>query len=118
MFPLILKYAVTSLVIVGVSEISKRNDKLGALVSSLPFVTIMVMIWLHLERQGSQKIGSHAYYTFWYVLPTLPMFLLMPRLMTRGTNFWVALVLCAALTFLCFGLTALVARRFGVNLMP
>ena len=118
MFPLIIKYAVTSLVIVAVSEIAKRSDKLGALLSSLPFVTIMVMIWLHLERQGSQKIGSHAYYTFWYVLPTLPMFLLMPRLMTRGVNFWVALVLCAVLTFVCFWLTAQVARRFGVNLMP
>ena len=115
---LVVKYAVTALVIVVVSELAKRGDKLGALVSSLPFVTIMVMIWLHLERQGNQKIGSHAYYTFWYVLPTLPMFLLMPHLMARGTNFWVALLLCAALTFVCFWLTALVARRFGVSLMP
>ena len=61
---LIAKYAVTAFVIVLVSEFAKRSDKLGALISSLPFVTILVMIWLYLEKQGSAKIGNHAYYTF------------------------------------------------------
>lgn len=118
MIILITKYAVTALVIVLVSELAKRSDKLGALISSLPFVTIMVMIWLYLEKQGSQKIGNHAYYTFWYVIPTLPMFLVMPWLMAKGLNFWLALVICAAITIICFLLTAVLAKRFGVNLIP
>lgn len=115
---LVVKYAVTAFVIVLVSEIAKRSDKLGALVSSLPFVTIMVMIWLFVEKQGTPKIGNHAYYTFWYVLPTLPMFLVMPWLLAKGVNFWLALVLCAVVTFVCFVLTALLVRRWGVELMP
>ena len=49
---LITKYAVTAFVIVLVSELAKRSDRMGALVSSLPFVTIMVLVWLHLEKQG------------------------------------------------------------------
>ncbi len=118
MTALIAKYAVTAFVIVLVSEVAKRSDKLGALISSLPFVTILVMIWLYLEKQGSAKIGNHAYYTFWYVIPTLPMFLVMPRLMAKGVNFWLSLAACALLTFGCFVLTALLARRFGVNLLP
>ena len=117
MIILITKYAVTALVIVLVSELAKRSDKLGALISSLPFVTIMVMIWLYLEKQGSQKIGNHAYYTFWYVIPTLPMFLVMPWLMAKGLNFWLALVICAVITAICFLLTAILAKRFGVNLI-
>ena len=115
---LVIKYAVTALVIVLVSEVAKRSDKLGALISSLPFVTLMVMIWLYLEHQGSRKIGNHAYYTFWYVLPTLPMFLVMPWLMAKGVNFWIALAICAAVTMASFVVTALVAKRLGVNLMP
>ena len=78
----------------------------------------MVMIWLYLEKQGSLKIGNHAYYTFWYVIPTLPMFLVMPWFMAKGTNFWAALAACVAVTFVCFVLTALIGRRFGVNLIP
>jgi hypothetical protein len=118
MLMLVIKYAVTASVIVLVSEVAKRSDKLGALISSLPFVTILVMIWLHVERQGCQKIGNHAYYTFWYVLPTLPMFLVMPWLMDKGVNFWLALAICAAVTMICFAATALLAKRFDVNLMP
>lgn len=95
MITIIAKYALTALIIVLVSEVAKRSDKVGALISSLPFVTILAMIWLYVEKQGSQKIGNHAYYTFWYVLPTLPMFLVMPWLMTKGVNFWIALLLCA-----------------------
>src|SRR3989338_2375431 len=115
---LITKYAVTAFMIVLVSEVAKRTDRLGALIASLPLVTILVMVWLHLEKQGNQKIGNHAYYTFWYVLPTLPMFLVMPWLMAKGVNFWVSLGICALVTFGCFVLTALVTRRFGVNLLP
>ncbi|MCX6876722.1 MAG: DUF3147 family protein [Verrucomicrobia bacterium] len=118
MLMLVIKYAVTAAVVVLVSEVAKRSDKVGALVASLPFVTIMVMIWLHVEKQGSQKIGSHAYYTFWYVLPTLPMFLVMPWLMSKGLNFWLALAICAAVTMVSFAVTALLAKRLGVNLMP
>ena len=115
---LITKYAITAFIIVAVSEVAKRSDKLGALISSLPFVTVMVMIWLSLEKQGSQKIDNHAYYTFWYVIPTLPMFLVMPWLMARGFNFWVSLAVCILVTFVCFILIAVIARRFGVNLFP
>jgi hypothetical protein len=115
---LITKYAVTSFVIVLVSEIAKRSDRLGALISSLPFVTIMVMVWMHLEKQDVSKISNHAFYTFWYVLPTLPMFLLMPWLLHKGTGFWWVIFCCALLTFFCFLLTSYVAKRVGVDLLP
>jgi F0F1-type ATP synthase assembly protein I len=115
---LILKYAVTALVIVLVSEVAKRSDRLGALIASLPFVTIMVMIWLHVEKQPTAKIANHAYYTFWYVLPTLPMFLVMPWLLHRGTSFWLALALCVLLTFAAFVAAAYLGKRIGVDLMP
>jgi len=113
---LIVKYAVTALVVVIVSEVAKRSDRLGALIASLPLVTIMVMIWLYVENQGHQKIARHAFYTFWYVMPTLPMFLLMPWLMSKAANFWLSLFLCFILTILSFCLMAWIARRFGVNL--
>ena len=118
MLLIVTKYAVTSLVIVLVSELAKRSDKLGALVASLPIVTIIVMIWLYIEDQGTEKAARHAYYTFWYVLPTLPMFLLTPALLYRGWNFWIALGGGMLLTVICFVVTALISRHLGVSLMP
>ena len=115
---LLTKYAITAFVIVLVSEIAKRSDRLGALIASFPLVTVMVMIWLHVEGQGIAKVANHAYYTFWYVLPTLPMFLLMPWLLHRGTGFWPALAWSALLTMAAFALAAVLCRRIGVDLIP
>jgi hypothetical protein len=115
---LVTKYAVTALIIVVVSEVAKRSDRLGALIASLPFVTVLVMIWLYLEKQGTEKIANHAYYTFWYVLPTMPMFLLMPWLLHKGIGFWPSLLAGILLTFVCFVLAAYILKRWGISLLP
>ncbi len=115
---LISKYLITAFIIVAVSEIAKRNDKMGALISSLPLVTILVMIWLYIENQSIEKIANHAYYTFWYVIPTLPMFLVIPYLLSRGYTFSIALSISIVITLFCFILTAYIAKFFGVDLIP
>ncbi|MEZ5275543.1 MAG: DUF3147 family protein [Opitutaceae bacterium] len=118
MLLLLIKYAVTAFIIVAVSEVAKRADRLGALLAALPLVTIMIMIWLYIEDQEIGKISNHAYYTFWYALPTLPMFLLMPWMLNRGLGFWTSLGASIFLTVLCFVITAYVMKRFGVSLIP
>ena len=114
--PIIIKYLITAAVVVAVSEIAKRSDQLGALVASLPLVTFMVLIWLHLEHQPAEKISNHAFYTFWYVVPTLPMFLVFPYLY-QNFGFWLALGGCAAITVVLFLLWAVALRQFGINLL-
>jgi hypothetical protein len=110
------KYLITAALVVLISELAKRSDRLGGLVAALPVVTILVLIWLRLEGVADAKIANHAWYTFWYVIPTLPMFLAFPALMTR-IGFWPALAASAVLTIVCFGLFALLVRRFGIELL-
>ena len=113
---LITKYFLTSAVVVLVSETAKRSDRLGGLVAALPLVTVLALIWLHVEKQPLDKIANHARYTFWYVVPTLPMFLVFPALLARW-GFWPTLLACAILTVVCFGLFALAVRRLGIELL-
>lgn len=112
---IIVKYLLTAAVVVLVSELAKRSDRLGGLIAALPLITIMSLIWLYLEKQPEQKIANHAWYTFWYVVPTLPMFLAFPWLLAR-LGFWPTLLASAAISLLSFVLFALIARRFGVEL--
>jgi len=112
---LITKYLLTAAVVVLVSELARRSDKLGAFVAALPIVTILVLIWLYVERQPQQKIANHAWYTFWYVIPTMPMFLAFPVLLPR-LGFWPALLACLVITIAAFAVLALVVRRFGIDL--
>lgn len=113
---LIIKYVLTAAVVVLVSEVAKRSDKLGGLVAALPLVTLLALIWLYVEKQPMEKIANHAWYTFWYVVPTLPMFLVFPVLLTR-LGFWPTLGACVVMTAVLFGLFALVMRRYGIDLL-
>ena len=113
---LILKYLVTAGVVVLVSEFAKRSDKLGGLIAALPIVTVLTLIWLYLEQQPASKIANYAYYTFWYVLPTLPMFLLFPYLLPKW-GFVVSLITCVIFTAIVFLLFAFLLKRFGINLL-
>lgn len=113
---LITKYLVTAGVVVVVSEFAKRSDKLGSLIASLPLVTVLALIWLYVEKQPEDKLANHAWYTFWYVLPTLPMFLAFPRLLHRF-GFWPALLTSIAITVVAFICFAWLVRRFGVQLL-
>ncbi len=69
-----------------------------------------------LERQPDKKITNHAFYTFWYVIPTLPMFLIFPWLMPR-LGFWPSLGVCVVVTALSFVGFAFMLKRFGIELM-
>ncbi len=113
---IITKYLLTAAVVVLVSELAKRSDKLGSFVAALPLISLLALIWLYVENQPQEKIANYAWYTFWYVVPTLPMFLAFPALLPR-MGFWLTLLACVALTTICFGVFALVVRRFGIELL-
>ncbi|KPA89374.1 hypothetical protein PF66_04226 [Pseudomonas asplenii] len=113
---LLTKYFVTSAIVVLVSEFARRSDRLGGLVAALPLVTLLTLIWLYYEQQSPEKIANHAWYTFWYVVPTLPMFLVFPLLLVR-LGFWWALLVGILISLAAFLLFALVLRRFGIDLL-
>jgi len=113
---LISKYAITAFMVVLISETAKRSDRFGGLLAALPLVTVLVLIWMKLEGQAQEKIAAHAWYTFWYVVPTLPMFILFPFLYQR-TGFWPTLGIACLITLALFALWALLLKRFGIELM-
>lgn len=113
---IITKYFITAFLVVLISEIAKRSDKLGGLIAALPLVTILTLLWLYFEKQPESKIANHAYYTFWYVIPTLPMFILFPYILPR-LGFWLTILASVFITIICFILFAAILRNFGVELL-
>jgi len=113
---ILTKYCLTAAVVILVSELAKRSDRLGGFVAAIPLVTFLTLIWLYVEHQPQEKIANHAWYTFWYVVPTLPMFLAFPVLLPR-IGFWLTMLASVVITVACFGLFAVLARRFGIELL-
>ena len=112
----IIKLALTALVILVVSEISNRLPLLGSLIASLPLISVLGMIWIFQETKDSQKIITHAEGTFWYVLPSLPMFLVMPWMMKKGVSFYLSLGAGILLTIILYVLMTKLLSRFGLNI--
>ena len=113
---LVVKALLSGLVIAIVSEVAKRSPAFGALIVSLPLVSLMAILWLWHDTGDTTRIANHAEATFWYVLPSLPMFLVLPAMLRAGIGFWPSMGAGCALTIMLYLVTAWSLARFGIDL--
>ena len=116
MYYLAVKAIVSGILIAAASEVAKRYPGFGALIASLPVVSVLGMIWLWHDRPDAMNMAAHAQATFWFVLPSLPLFLLIPVPLRHGIGFWPALAAGCCLTVLLYIAMVLALRRFGIAL--
>ena len=111
----VIKLLISAAIIVAVTEVAKVNATLGGLIKSLPLVSLIALIWVYAETRDTQTIAQLSTSTFWFVLPTLPLFLVLPALLRRGLGFWPSLLTAVLVMLLCYALTMLLLRRSGVT---
>jgi hypothetical protein len=113
---LILKALISGVLVAAVSEVAKRYPGLGGLIASLPLVSVLGMIWLWRDTRDVERLAAHSAGTFWFVLPSLPMFLLIPELLKRGAPFWAALAAGCLLTMGLYAAMIWIGPKFGLRL--
>jgi len=111
-----VKVIVTALVIVLVSEISKRSSFMAAVLVSLPLTSLLSFIWIYVESKDLQKISTLSTDVLLMILPSLLLFIALPLFIKWGMNFWLSLSLSCALTALTYAAYVKVLSRFGVIL--
>jgi hypothetical protein len=116
MWYLAIKAALSGVLIAIISEVAKRNPGVGALIASLPLVSVLGMIWLWRDKPDVENMANHAEATFWFVLPSLPMFLIIPWLMRNGMSFWLSLLIGCLVTIALYSTMATVGPKFGLRL--
>lgn len=107
---------VSGIIVAIVAIIARRYPAMGALVASLPLISILAMIWLWRDTGDTALLAGHVEATFFYVIPSLPMFLLIPLLLRQGINFWASLSAGILLTIILYLITIPIAARFGIKL--
>jgi hypothetical protein len=116
MLYLIVKAVISGILIAVASEVARRWPGWGALIVSLPLVSILAMLWLWRDTHDPVRMAAHVEATFWFVIPSLPMFLLIPMMLRQGYSFWPALLAGCVLTIsLYLGMTWM-GPRFGLRL--
>ena len=116
MLYLAIKAAISGVIVAIVSEVAKRYPGFGALIASLPLVSVLGMMWLWRDKPDIPNMAAHVQATFWFVLPSMPMFLLIPWLLRSGVGFWLALAIGCALTIALYLLMTWIGPRFGLRL--
>lgn len=116
MWYLFIKASLSGILIALISEVAKRYPGFGGLIASLPLVSVLGMVWLWRDKPDLANMAAHAEATFWFVLPSLPMFLLIPLMLRQGMGFWLALVAGCVLTVALYALMVWAGPRIGLRL--
>ena len=116
MLYLIIKAALSGVIVAAVSEIARRYPGWGGLVASLPLTSLLAVIWLWRDSGDSERVAQLAASTFWFVLPSLPMFLVLQWLLRSGLGFWTSIAISMAGTLALYALWFWAAPRLGIKL--
>lgn len=113
---LLAKAALSGVLVLIISEISKRSPSFGGLIASLPLLSVLAMLWLWRETADVERLATHAESTFWFVLPSLPLFLILPALLRHGVTFSLAMTISCLITMALYGIMIWALRHFGIAL--
>lgn len=113
---LILKAAISGVIVAIASEVARRWPGVGGLIVSLPLVSLLAFLWLWRDTGDTERVAQLAQSAFWFFLPSMPMFLVLPALLRSGTGFWIALGLSVALTIALYSAMFWLAPRIGIRL--
>jgi len=108
-----IRWIVSGGLIVGASEVAKKNDLLGALIVSLPLISISAIIWLYNDTADTEKVAEFTTGIFWLVIPSLVLFIALPLLLKREIDFWPALGISCVLTIVAYLVGLKLASQFG-----
>jgi hypothetical protein len=120
---IVIKLIVSAGLIYLVNEIvvTRSRPVIGSLIASLPLVSLITFFWIYFDLKGDpeagmEKLASHSTGVFWFVLPSLPMFLIFPMLLKKGFSFWISIGTCCLITMILYAAMAAILKKFGVTL--
>ena len=112
----LVKIAITTVLIVMIAEIAKRSSFAGALLASVPLISVLAMIWLYVDTKDVAKVSALATSVFWLVLPSLALFVTLPVLLRQGLNFYMSMSISIGITLGCYFLMISLLNHFSVKL--
>ncbi len=113
---LIFKTIISAVIIVAVSEISKRSSLLGAILASLPLVSYLGIIWLYIDTESQAKVAQLSKSVFWMVIPSLSFFIVFPILLKTELNFYLSLVISTVIMVSVYFIMIFILQRIGINI--
>ena len=112
----LVKLVISAVLIVIISEVARRSSFIGAILASIPLVSVLAMIWLYIDTRDIDKVASLSTGIFWLVLPSLALFIALPLLLRHGVEFYLSMGISIVITIACYGLMVLILNQVGIKI--
>ena len=112
----ILKILISAILIALISEVSKRSTFFGAVLASIPLVSVMAMIWLYIDTNDSLQVVQLSKGIFWLVIPSLVLFITFPFFIRLQFSFYTALSAAIFVMVVTYFITIAVLEKFDIHL--
>ena len=116
MLYLTIKAALSGIIVAAVSEIARRYPSWGGLVASLPLTSLLAMLWLYRDSHEPERVAELSLSTIWFIVPSVPLFIVLPLLIRSGVGFWRSMAIVVVGTLGLYALMFWAAPRLGVKL--
>lgn len=116
MLYLVIKAAISGVIVAAVSEIARRYPGWGGLVASLPLTSLLAMLWLFRDTHDAERVAELSVGTLWFILPSIPLFIALPMLIRSGLGFWLSMAIVVAGTLALYALMFWAAPKVGLKL--
>jgi hypothetical protein len=111
-----IKVLVSAVIIVLISEISKRSNLTASILASVPLLSFLAFIWIYFETKDVTKIADLSINIFWLVIPSLIFFIVFPVLLRKGMNFYLSISISATVMIFFYFLMVLMLKKFGIKM--
>ena len=108
------KGLLSGVIVVAASEIAKRSSIFGALIVSLPIISILSLFWLYNDTKDTAKVADFAEGILWLVIPALSLFIILPYLLRRDWSFEAAMAVGIIATMIAYAIGVYVATHYNV----
>jgi len=99
-----------------VSEVSKKTGYLGGLIASLPITSMLALFWLYNDTKNSDKVAELSIGILLFVIPSMVFFIVLPILLKKELNFYLALIISSGIMVSSYALFSLILSRFGIKI--
>jgi hypothetical protein len=116
MLSFLAKAAFAGLTVALVTVIARRHPGWGGLLASLPITSLLALSLLWMETNDTGRVADLSWSIFWFLLPSVPLFVALPTLLRSGMAFWLAMAITVSATLALYAATFWMLPRLGVKL--
>ena len=112
----LFKVLISAILIAAISEIAKRSSLLGAILASIPLLSVLAMVWLYVDTRNALEVSNLSIAIFWLVIPSLVLFVTLPLFIHWQWNFYVAILAAIALTVIAYFVMLFILAKVGIKM--